>query len=148
MIYFYWNCWIGKLAKCESSLSEIKRKIEVGVGIVCKIWQLCGWVLLVFNRPKTEFWREKQSGMRHTCNKNEFTAAFRSSLLGDWIEKWGGDSFYKKHDLLAQGFLLPTLWTSTLFICFWIDLVRVLATTKNTSAVAGYKQGALGCTRV
>ena len=34
------------------------------------------------------------------------------------------------------------------FICLWIDLVRVLATTKKTSAVAGYKQGALGCTRV
>ena len=25
-----------------------------------------------------------------------------------------------------------------LFICFWIDLVRLLATTGNTSAVAGY----------
>ena len=27
---------------------------------------------------------------------------------------------------------------SILFICFWIDLVRVLTTTKNTSAVAAY----------
>ena len=30
---------------------------------------------------------------------------------------------------------------SLLFICFWIDLVRLLATTKNTSAVADYTQG-------
>ena len=41
-------------------------------------------------------------------------------------------------DLLAKGFLLPTLSTSILVICFWIDLVRVLVTTKNTSPVAGY----------
>ena len=41
-------------------------------------------------------------------------------------------------DLLAKCFLLPTLSTSILFTCFWIDLVRVLATTGNTSAVAGY----------
>ena len=34
--------------------------------------------------------------------------------------------------------LPPTVSTSILFLCFWIDLVRVLATTKNTSAVAGY----------
>ena len=46
--------------------------------------------------------------------------------------------FYKKRDLLARGFWLPTLSTSILFICFWIDLVRVLVTTKNTSAIAGY----------
>ena len=44
-------------------------------------------------------------------------------------------------DLLARGFfffLLPTLSMSILFICFWIDLVRLLVTTGNTSAVAGY----------
>ena len=44
----------------------------------------------------------------------------------------------EKYDLLAKGFLLPTLSTSILFICFWIDLVRLLATTGNTSAVARY----------
>ena len=71
-------------------------------------------------------------------NKNALTAAYISRLLGHWIEKWGGDFFYKKHDLLAKGCLLPTLSTSILFVCFWIDLVHVLATTKNTSAVAGY----------
>ena len=32
-------------------------------------------------------------------------------------------------------FLLPTLSTLILFICFWTDLVRALATTRNTSAV-------------
>ena len=61
-----------------------------------------------------------------------------SRLLGDYIEKWGNEEFYTKQDLLAKGFLLPTLSTSILFVCFWIDLARVLATTGNTSAVAGY----------
>ena len=42
-----------------------------------------------------------------------------------------------KQDLLPKGFSLPTSGY-LLFICFWIDLVRVLATTGNTSAVAGY----------
>ena len=32
--------------------------------------------------------------------------------LGDLIEKWEGDWFYTKQDLLAKGFLLPTLPTS------------------------------------
>ena len=32
-------------------------------------------------------------------------------------------------------FLLPTLSTLILFICFWTDLVRALATARNTSAV-------------
>ena len=35
-------------------------------------------------------------------------------------------------------FLLPALSMSVLYICFWIDLVRLLVTTGNTSAVAGY----------
>ena len=30
---------------------------------------------------------------------------------------------YTKQGLLAKGFLLPTLSTSILFICFWIDLI-------------------------
>ena len=34
--------------------------------------------------------------------------------------------------------LLPTLLTSILFICFWIDLGHVLATTGNMPAVAGF----------
>ena len=42
-----------------------------------------------------------------------------------------------KRDLLAKGFLLLTLSTSILFICFSIDLVHVLATTTKTSTVAG-----------
>ena len=44
----------------------------------------------------------------------------------------------REQDLLAKGFLLPILSTSILFTCFWIDLVSVLATTRNMSAVAGY----------
>ena len=39
---------------------------------------------------------------------------------------------------ISWRFLLPTLSTSILFFCFWSDLVCVLATTGNTSAVAGY----------
>ena len=46
--------------------------------------------------------------------------------------------FVSRLDLLPKGFLLPPLSTSILFICFWIDLVRVLVTTKNASPVAGY----------
>ena len=41
-------------------------------------------------------------------------------------------------DLLAKGFLPPTLTTSILFTSFWINLERVLATTRSTSAVADY----------
>ena len=35
-------------------------------------------------------------------------------------------------------FLVTTLSTSILFTCLWTDLVRVLATTGNTSPVASY----------
>ena len=45
------------------------------------------------------------------------------------------NSTWNKTDLLAKCFLLPILSTSILFTCFWFDLVRVLATTGNTSAV-------------
>ena len=55
-----------------------------------------------------------------------------------------------KQDLLAKGFLFTSYFSDIeyssgylLFTRFWIDLqctavVRVLATTGNTSAVAGY----------
>ena len=42
-----------------------------------------------------------------------------------------------KHDLLTEGFSLPTS-EYLLFICFQIYLVHVLAMTGNMSAVAGY----------
>ena len=38
-------------------------------------------------------------------------------------------------------FSLPTLSLSVLFIWFWIDSGRVLGTTGNTSAVAGFTRG-------
>ena len=44
----------------------------------------------------------------------------------------------KKQDLLAEGFLLPNLSTSIRFICFWIDLVRLLATTRTMSGCRLY----------
>ena len=48
------------------------------------------------------------------------------------------NSTQNETDLLAKCFLSPALSTSILCTCFWIDLVLVLATTGNTSAVAGY----------
>ena len=55
-----------------------------------------------------------------------------------------GQLILHETDLLAKGFLLATLSTSSilqdiyfLFVSL-IDLVRVLATTGNSSAVAGY----------
>ena len=45
----------------------------------------------------------------------------------------------KKSDFFeVRGGCTQAISTSILFTCFWIDLVRVLATTGNTSAVAGY----------
>ena len=72
-------------------------------------------------------------------NKKPLTAAF--SLACSKIRSRNEEainSTRNETDLLAKCFLLPTLSTSILFTCFRIDLVRVLATTGNTSAVAGY----------
>ena len=44
------------------------------------------------------------------------------------------EEFNTKQVLLAKGFSLPT-YGYLLFICFWIDLVGVVATTGNTSAI-------------
>ena len=44
-----------------------------------------------------------------------------------------------KQDLLAKGLLRPSLSLSILFICFWTDLVGMLVTNGNMSAVPGYK---------
>ena len=70
--------------------------------------------------------------------QESYYSDIQSSLFGDSIEKWGGDKFFTKQDLLAKGFLFLILSTSVLFICFWTDLVSELATTRNTSTVAGY----------
>ena len=40
-----------------------------------------------------------------------------------------------------KDFLLPSLSTSIHFTCFWIDLIRVLATTRNTGVGAVSKLG-------
>ena len=72
-------------------------------------------------------------------NKKPLTAAFSLACLKIRSRNEEAiNSTRNKMDLLAKCFLLPTLLTSILFTCFWIDLVRVLATTGNTSAVAGY----------
>ena len=47
-----------------------------------------------------------------------------------------------KRKLLAKCFLLPTLSTSMLFTCLWIDLVRMLATPEislRSQAIREYK---------
>ena len=71
-------------------------------------------------------------------NKNALTEAFSLACLE--IRSRNEEAIYsvRKRIYSLKGFLLPTLSSSILFICFWIDLVRLLATTGNTSAVAGY----------
>ena len=61
-----------------------------------------------------------------------------NSTKREWVRSFAPDSTQNETDLLAKCFLFPTLSTSILFTCFWTDLVLVLATTGNTSAVAGY----------
>ena len=72
-------------------------------------------------------------------NKNVLTAAVSLACLE--IRSRNEEAINSTRNMiiiLAKGFLPPTLSTSILFICFSIDLVHVLATTKNTSVVAGY----------
>ena len=73
-----------------------------------------------------------------TKNKNALTADLRLACLE--IRSRNEEAINSTRNVIysLKGFLLPTLSTSILFICFWIDLVRVLATTRNTFAVAGY----------
>ena len=52
--------------------------------------------------------------------------------------EWGGDLYYKKHDLLTKDFYFLLYRRRYFLFCFWIDVVCVLATTKNISAVAAY----------
>ena len=69
-------------------------------------------------------------------NKKPLRAAFSLTCLKITLRNEEAiNSTRNKTDLLAKCFLLPILSTSILFTCFWFDLVRVLATTGNTSAV-------------
>ena len=54
------------------------------------------------------------------------------------------NSTRNSHGLLSKGFLLPTLSTSILFICFWIDLVCVLATTKKSLSLRSRRLEVVG----
>ena len=74
------------------------------------------------------------------ANKNALTAAFRLACLEirSTIEEAINSTQNRIYSLKVFYFLLSTLSKSILFIYFWIDLVRVLAMTGNTSAVAGY----------
>ena len=71
-------------------------------------------------------------------NKNALTAAFSLSCLEIRSKKEEAINSTWNGIYSLKVFLLPTLPTSILSICFWIDLVGVLATTGNTPAVAGY----------
>ena len=77
-------------------------------------------------------------------NKNTLTVAFSLACLEIRSRNEEAIQLYTKQDLLAKVFF-PAYFIDVehssgylIFICFWIDLVRVLATTGNTSAVAGY----------
>ena len=89
--------------------------------------------------------------IQQECSKNRRLVSLARRLH----RKWEGDELYTKQELLAYGFhfLLrsysPTLIYRRYFlsyskICFWTDLVRMLATTGNKSAVAGYTPGGGG----
>ena len=99
-----------------------------------------GWLsyVLVFaglKSPNSDF----SSTRSLQANKTPLTAGFSLACLKFRSRNEEAiNSTRNETDLLAKCFLLPTLSTSILFTCFWIDLVRVLATTGNTSAVAGY----------
>ena len=56
----------------------------------------------------------------------------QSRLLG--ARSRNEEAVYSTRNTIYSLKLPPTLSTSILFICFWIDLVRVLATTGNTPA--------------
>ena len=69
-------------------------------------------------------------------NKEALTAAFSLACLE--IRSRNEEAINSTRNMIysLKFFLLPSLLTSILFICFWIDLVRVLATTRNTSPIA------------
>ena len=74
-------------------------------------------------------------------NKNTLTAAFSLACLEIRSRNEEAiDSTWNRIYLLKVLYLLPTLAKSgiLLFICFWIDLVHVLAMTRNAYAIAGY----------
>ena len=86
---------------------------------------------LMFDRGRKWLLDVSQTFTLFLNKKNAITGASRLACLE--IRSRNEEA---KQDLLAKGSLLSTLSTSILFTCFWIDLVRVLATTGNTSAVA------------
>ena len=69
-------------------------------------------------------------------NKNAVTAAFSLACLEIRLRNEEAINSIRNVIYLLKVFLLPALSTLILFICFLIDLVRVLATTRNTSAIA------------
>ena len=71
-------------------------------------------------------------------NKSTLTAAFRSRLFGDKMEKWGGDLFYKKYDLLAKGFFTSYFIDIDTFYLFLNRFSTRVNDDKNISAVAAY----------
>ena len=74
-------------------------------------------------------------------NRNALTAAYTACLACLEIRSRNEEVINSTRNMinsLIKGFLPPTLSTSILFICCWIDLVRVLAPTRDTSQEVGY----------
>ena len=88
------------------------------------------WVLW----PKAFSWRLLKSvTLVYTCISKQERSYSGFSLAHLEITSRNKEAVNSTRNTIysLKVFLLPTLSTSILFICFWIDLVRVLATTGN-----------------
>ena len=88
------------------------------------------WVLW----PKAFSWQLLKSvTLVYTCISKQERSYSGFSLARLEITSRNKEAVNSTRDTIysLKVFLLPTLSTSILFICFWIDLVRVLATTGN-----------------
>ena len=119
----WWACW------------EL-RNWSTSTWLVCEhfiqIHSCMGICFSCMYTNKCEHFHKWFGGYR-ILNKNTLTVAFRLACLQIRSRNEETINSTRNMILLAKGFLLPTLSTSILFICFWIDLVHVLATTRDTS---------------
>ena len=93
-----------------------------------------------YNHKVITAWYGMEVG-KHFINETR-TCLQRHSVLLAWRldREMRRRSIYTKQDLRAKVFLPPTVSTSKLFTCLWIDLVRLLTLTRYMSTVAGYKK--------
>ena len=124
------------------------------------VWKATWWLGQERFRPIACFYYNPQTSMANrvgweqtTKSKRKYTSLYLKLLLrGTLLQRrsvslaWRLDRGMRERLILHEtGFTLPKVFCFVLyrllykfFICFGIDLVRVLATTGNTSAVAGY----------